>query len=257
MEELPGPDAYPMDLPAIIANFYSRAGFVALNNGETGSITYIGTVSPAGGNLKEPVVESTKKAARCFYALEQNRADSKRYPAIDPIDSYSKYLEYDEVREYLDEKIEKGWVDKVIKLKDILLRGKETRDQINILGDDGVPIEYHIIFNKAEIIDFCILQQDAFDKIDASTPLERQKYMVNLILDICNSSFDFDSFEEVNTYFKKVINQIRQMNYQEFKCDTFNEMEKDLKKLLDERRLPEFSRKEHLMEEVLDEKKEG
>ena len=257
MEELPGPDAYPMDLPAIVANFYSRAGFVTLNNGESGSITFIGTVSPAGGNLKEPVVESTKKAARCFYALEQNRADSKRYPAIDPIDSYSKYLEYDEVREYLDEKIEKGWVDKVIKLKDILLRGKETRDQINILGDDGVPIEYHIIFNKAEIIDFCILQQDAFDKIDASTPLERQKYMVNLILDICNSSFDFDSFEEVNTYFKKVINQIRQMNYQEFKCDTFNEMEKDLKKLLDERRLPEFSRKEHLMEEVLDEKKEG
>lgn len=256
MEELPGPDAYPMDLPAIIANFYSRAGFVNLNNGETGSITYIGTVSPAGGNLKEPVVESTKKAARCFYALEQNRADSKRYPAIDPIDSYSKYLEYDEVREYLDEKIEKGWVDKVLKLKDILLRGKETRDQINILGDDGVPIEYHIIFNKAEIIDFCILQQDAFDKIDASTPLERQKYMVNLILDICNSSFDFDNFEEVNTYFKKVINQIRQMNYQEFQCDTFNEMEKDLKKLLEERRLSEFSRQEQLMEEVLDEKRE-
>jgi V/A-type H+-transporting ATPase subunit A len=256
MEELPGPDAYPMDLPAIVANFYSRAGYVRLNNGETGSITFIGTVSPAGGNLKEPVVESTKKAARCFYALEQNRADSKRYPAIDPIDSYSKYLEYVEVSEYLDEKIEKGWVDKVLKLKDILLRGKETRDQINILGDDGVPIEYHIIFNKAEIVDFCILQQDAFDKIDASTPLERQKYMVNLILDICNSSFDFDNFEEVNTYFKKVINQIRQMNYQEFQCDTFNEMEKDLKKLLDERRLPEFSSKEHLMEEVLDEKRE-
>lgn len=256
MEELPGPDAYPMDLPAIVANFYSRAGFVTLNNGETGSITFIGTVSPAGGNLKEPVVESTKKAARCFYALEQNRADSKRYPAIDPIDSYSKYLEYDEVREYLDEKIEKGWVDKVLKLKDILLRGKETRDQINILGDDGVPIEYHIIYNKAEIVDFCILQQDAFDKIDASTPLERQRYMVNLILDICNSSFDFDNFEEVNTYFKKVINQIRQMNYQEFKCDTFNEMEKDLNKLLEEKRLSEFSRREQLMEEVLDEKRE-
>ena len=256
MEELPGPDAYPMDLPAIVANFYSRAGFVTLNNGETGSITFIGTVSPAGGNLKEPVVESTKKAARCFYALEQNRADSKRYPAIDPIDSYSKYLEYVEVSEYLDDKIEKGWVDKVIKLKDILLRGKETRDQINILGDDGVPIEYHIIFNKAEIVDFCILQQDAFDKIDASTPLVRQQYMVNLILDICNSSFDFDNFEEVNTYFKKVINQIRQMNYQEFQCDTFNGMEKDLKKMLDERRLPEFSRKEYLMEEVLDEKRE-
>ena len=92
MEELPGQDAFPMDLPTIISNFYSRAGFTYLNNGETGSITFIGTVSPAGGNLKEPVTESTKKAARCFYALSQQRADSKRYPAIAPIDSYPKYL---------------------------------------------------------------------------------------------------------------------------------------------------------------------
>jgi len=256
MEELPGPDAFPMDLPAIVANFYSRAGFVYLNNGESGSITFIGTVSPAGGNLKEPVTESTKKAARCFYALEQNRSDSKRYPAIDPIDSYSKYLEYDEVSEYLDEKIEKGWVDKIFKLKDMLLRGKETRDQINILGDDGVPLEYHIIFNKSEVIDFCILQQDAFDKVDASTTLERQQYMVNLILDICHSSFDFDNFEEITTYFKKVINLIKQMNYQEFHNEQFDALEKDLKALLDEKRLPEFSDKERLMEEVLDEKRE-
>ena len=100
MEELPGPDAFPVDLPAIISNFYARAGFVELQNGLTGSITFIGTVSPAGGNLKEPVTESTKKAARCFYALSQERADSKRYPAIDPIDSYSKYLEYEEFKAY-------------------------------------------------------------------------------------------------------------------------------------------------------------
>src|SRR5690554_2411491 len=101
LEELPGPDAFPMDLSAVIANFYSRAGLVYLNNGETGSVTFIGTVSPAGGNLKEPVTESTKKVARCFYGLSQARADSKRYPAIDPIDSYSKYLEYPEVQDNL------------------------------------------------------------------------------------------------------------------------------------------------------------
>ena len=91
MEELPGPDAFPMDISAIISNFYGRAGYVHLNNGSTGSITFIGTVSPAGGNLKEPVTENTKKVARCFYALEQERADRKRYPAVNPIDSYSKY----------------------------------------------------------------------------------------------------------------------------------------------------------------------
>ncbi len=235
MEELPGPDAFPMDLPAIIATFYSRAGFVYLNNGQTGSITFVGTVSPAGGNLKEPVTESTKKAARCFYALSQARADSKRYPAVDPIDSYSKYLEYSEVIEYLDKTVEPGWVDKVTRIKDILLRGKEANDQINILGDDGVPLEYHIIFNKSEVIDFVILQQDAFDKVDASTPLKRQQFTMNKVLDICNADFDFDSFEEIGIYFKRVINLMRQMNYQEFKNDTFNDLEKQLNELLAER----------------------
>jgi len=235
MEELPGPDAFPMDLPAVIANFYSRAGFVYLNNGETGSITFIGTVSPAGGNLKEPVTESTKKAARCFFALSQNRADSKRYPAVDPIDSYSKYLEYSEVIEALDKAVEPGWVGKVVSLKDMLLRGKEARDQINILGDDGVPIDYHIVYNKSEVIDFVILQQDAFDKVDASTPLKRQQYVVNKVLGICNAKFNFEGFEEIGIYFKKAINLMRQMNYLEFKSDKFNELEKELDSLLAER----------------------
>ncbi|MBD3320140.1 MAG: V-type ATP synthase subunit A [Chitinivibrionales bacterium] len=258
MEELPGQDAFPMDLPAIVSNFYSRAGFVYLHNGQSGSITFIGTVSPAGGNLKEPVTESTKKAARAFYALAQQRADSKRYPAIDPIDSYSKYLEYQEVVDYMDEHLEKGWVDKVLKMKDILLRGKEARDQINILGDDGVPIDYHVIFNKSEIVDFIILQQDGFDKVDASTPIKRQQYIANKILDICDSSFDFENFENVTTYFKKVINIMKQMNYQEFQNEKFNSLEKELDDLLAERRVngdggPGEDRKET----VLDERRSG
>lgn len=236
MEELPGPDAYPMDLPAIISNFYARAGFVYLNNGETGSITFIGTVSPAGGNLKEPVTESTKKAARCFYALSQQRADSKRYPAVDPIESYSKYLEYEEVQKYISENISDQWLDHVIKAKDILLRGKEVSEQINILGDDGVPVEYHETFWKSEIIDFIILQQDAFDKVDQSTPIERQKYMLNKILDICNMSFNFDSFEDVAQYFKRIINNLKQMNYSEWESDDFKKYEDELTSILKERK---------------------
>lgn len=156
MEELPGPDAFPMDISAIISNFYGRAGYVHLNNGSTGSITFIGTVSPAGGNLKEPVTENTKKVARCFYALEQERADRKRYPAVNPIDSYSKYLEYPEFEAYITEHINAEWTGKVTELKTRLLRGKEIAEQINILGDDGVPVEYHVIFWKSELIDFVI-----------------------------------------------------------------------------------------------------
>ena len=125
MEELPGPDAFPMDLSSIISNFYGRAGYVVLNNGETGSITFIGTVSPAGGNLKEPVTENTKKVARCFYALEQDRADKKRYPAVNPIDSYSKYIEYPEFEDYISKRINGEWIGKVNEIKTRLQRGKE------------------------------------------------------------------------------------------------------------------------------------
>ncbi len=234
MEELPGPDGFPMDLSAIIANFYARAGFVYLPNGESGSITFIGTVSPAGGNLKEPVTESTKKVARCFYALSQQRADSKRYPAIDPIESYSKYLEYPEIADYLNEHIAENWTESVFKAKDILLRGRESYEQINILGDDGVPVDYHIRYWKSELIDFVILQQDAFDKIDASSSLERQNYMLQKSLELAGMDFSFDSFEEVGPYFKRLINALKQMNYSEFDSEKFKKNEKELQKILKE-----------------------
>ena len=229
MEELPGQDAFPVDLSAIISNFYARAGMVVLNNGQTGAVTFIGTVSPAGGNLKEPVTESTKKAARCFYALEQNRADQKRYPAVNPIDSYSKYLEYPEIQEYLKETIDKQWVDKVLHAKNLVRRGREMADQINILGDDGVPMSYHEAFWKSELVDFAFLQQDAFDNIDALCPMERQKYMLDCILNICDRSFEFENFEECRTFFKDLINTLRQMNYTEFQSPKFHEYEQKLK----------------------------
>lgn len=237
LEELPGPDAFPMDLTAVIANFYARAGYVYLNNGQTGSITFLGTVSPAGGNLKEPVTEATKKSARCFYALSQKRADSKRYPAVDPVDSYSKYLEYPEVQDYLKENVSANWVDNVTLVKDILIRGKEVNDQINILGDDGVPLEYHIMFWKAETIDFVVLQQDAFDDIDMMTPMNRQKFMMELVLEIYHTDFEFKSFEEVGGYFKSVINKLKQMNYSEYESDKFKAYYEELKGLIKERKV--------------------
>lgn len=236
LEELPGPDAFPMDLSAIVANFYARAGFVYLNNGATGSVTFIGTVSPAGGNLKEPVTENTKKVARCFYALEQERADRKRYPAVNPIDSYSKYLEYPEFQSYISTKVGAGWVDKVNELKMRLIQGKEIAEQINILGDDGVPLEYHIIFWKSELIDFVLLQQDAFDSIDCNTSLERQEYMVNRIVEVCDMDFSFEDFSEVSGYFKEIINAFKQMNYSEYKSEGFADFERKVEELINQRR---------------------
>ena len=234
MEELPGADAFPVDLSAIISNFYSRAGMVVLNNGKTGAVTFIGTVSPAGGNLKEPVTESTKKAARCFYGLEQNRADQKRYPAINPIESYSKYLEYPEIISYLDENVEKGWVGKVLEAKNLIRRGREANDQINILGDDGVPIGYHISFWKSELIDFVFLQQDAFDEIDALCPIERQRYMLDMVLKLCDVEYQFDDFEKCRDFFKELINDLRQMNYAEFNSEAYKEYADKIHKLIEQ-----------------------
>lgn len=234
MEELPGADAFPVDLSSIISSFYARAGMVVLNNGEKGAVTFIGTVSPAGGNLKEPVTESTKKAARCFYALEQNRADQKRYPAVNPIDSYSKYLEYPEIISYLNNAVEPGWVEKITKAKNFVRRGREASEQINILGDDGVPMSYHEVFWKSELLDFAFLQQDAFDAIDSLCPIERQKYMLDLIISICDKSFVFDDYEKCRDYFKEMINILRQMNYSEMGGDNFNKYHEQLTKLLQE-----------------------
>jgi len=232
LEELPGPDAFPMDLSAIISNFYGRAGYVELENGTTGSITFIGTVSPAGGNLKEPVTENTKKVARCFFALEQERADKKRYPAINPIESYSKYLDYPEFADYIEKLISTQWISTVNELKTRMQRGKEVAEQINILGDDGVPISYHISFWKSELIDFVFLQQDAFDKIDSVTSIERQKYMVDLMMHICHTEFEFSTFTEVMDYFKKMINICKRMNYSLFQSEEFKKIEKELEEMV-------------------------
>lgn len=232
LEELPGPDGFPMDLSAIIANFYARAGYVYLNNGKTGSVTFIGTVSPAGGNLKEPVTENTQKVARCFYALEQDRADKKRYPAVNPIESYSKYIEYPEFAEEIAKIMGKEWLELVGEAKRRMLRGREVAEQINILGDDGVPLDHHETFWKSELIDFIIYQQDAFDDIDQITPLERQQFMMELVMSICAKNFEFEGFEEVADFFKKLINVLKQMNYSVFKSEEFEKYHNEAKQMI-------------------------
>lgn len=228
MEELPGTDAFPVELPAVIANFYSRAGIVELNNGEFGSVTFLGTVSPAGGNFKEPVTESTAKVARCFYALSQKRADAKRYPAIDPLQSYSRYLDYPEFQKFSAETLESTWVEKVQRAKEILSKGIEARDQISILGDDSVPIDYHEDFWKSELIDFAFIQQDSFDDIDMNSSLERQSFVLNRVLEVSDRAIEFADFNEVSRFYKQLINLFKQMNYSEFQSEAFQGFNRQL-----------------------------
>ena len=201
------------------------------------SVTFIGTVSPAGGNLKEPVTESTKKVARCFYALSQARADAKRYPAIDTLESYSKYLEYPEFIEFAKKNISDTWIADVNEARNMLVRAVARRQSRSTFwGDDGVPLEYHVVYWKSELIDFVILQQDAFDNIDGSTAMERQKYMLNMVLGVVRSEFNFDTFEEINPYFKRIINGFKQMNYSEYQSEAFKKYEAEVNEIINERK---------------------
>ena len=231
LEDLPGPDAFPMDLTATISGFYARAGTVVLGNEQRGAVTFIGTVSPAGGNLREPVTEATRKAARCFYALMQRRADSKRYPAIDPIDSYSKYLDYPEFAGFMEQEGQNQWVANANRIRQVLVKGREAADQINILGDDGVTTDFHLLFWRSELLDFILLQQDAFDAVDQFCSVERQAYMTQLLLDICSRPYAYAHFQEVRPHFSAMINACKQMNYAPFKSPAFQKHLNELQEL--------------------------
>ena len=137
---------------------------------------------------------------------------------------------------YARENIAAGWVDEVTEARNVVVRGREVAEQIDILGDDGVPLDYHLAFWKSELIDFVILQQDAFDAVDGSTSMKRQQYMLEKGLEVVRADFEFESFEEVNPYFRRVINAFRQMNYSEFQSEEFRRYELEVEQVINERK---------------------
>jgi V/A-type H+-transporting ATPase subunit A len=144
-------------------------------------------------------------------------------------------LEYPEFQRYIAELISPQWLSKVNDIKTRLIRGKEIAEQINILGDDGVPTEYHVVFWKSELIDYVVLQQDAFDPVDSVTPLERQEYILDLVTDICRRDLEFRDFNEVMEWFKRLINLCKQQNYAEYKSADFYRYEADIQAMLAEK----------------------
>ena len=193
LEELPGPDAFPMDLSAIVANFYARAGYVVLNNGSTGSVTFIGTVSPAGGNFEEPVTQATLKVVGAFHGLSRERSDARKYPAIHPMDSWSKYT---------------GVVDmgRIEEARAILTRGNEINQMMKVVGEEGTSAEDYIIYQKGELLDAVYLQQNSFDPIDAACPPERQRQEFDKLYEALMASYDLEDKNEIRSFF----NQLRQ-----------------------------------------------
>lgn len=168
LEEIPGEEAFPAYLESLIANFYERAGLVRLKDGTFGSVTIGGTVSPAGGNFDEPVTQATLKVVGAFHGLSRARSDARRFPAIDPLESWSKY----------ESVIEKGRVEK---LRTILRAGNDVAQMMKVVGEEGTSIHDFLTYLKGELLDAVYLQQNAFNDVDAATPADRQREMFDVV----------------------------------------------------------------------------
>jgi V/A-type H+-transporting ATPase subunit A len=218
LEEIPGEEAFPAYLASRIAAFYERSGVVRLKNGKTGSLTIGGTVSPAGGNFEEPVTQATLAVVGAFLGLSRARSDARRYPAIDPLISWSKYV--DEVGLELDKRVP-GWSKMVKRAAKILRDGDEIGKRMEVVGEEGITLQDMVVYLKSELYEFSYLQQNAFDKEDAYCPLERQVPLFLLVNSIFEGHFHFDSHDAARAFFLDLQNDVKNMNFMPFKSDRY------------------------------------
>lgn len=222
LEEIPGEEAFPAYLESHIASFYERAGVVRLNNGTTGSVTIGGAVSPAGGNFEEPVTQATLKVVGAFHGLSRSRSDARRYPAIDPLISWSKY------RSIINE-------TQSMRGRGILRKGNDVSQMMKVVGEEGTSLSDYIEYLKAEFFDSVYLQQNAFDPVDEATPQDRQIYVFDFIYHILDSEFSFSTKDEALHFFQQLRQIFRGWNSAAWKSDEFERTEQEIRDLLQER----------------------
>lgn len=229
LEEIPGDEAFPAYLASRIAEFYERSGVVDLKNGKKGSVTIGGAVSPAGGNFEEPVTQATLAVVGAFLGLSRERSDSRRYPAIDPLISWTKYV--DDISKELDKHVE-GWGDKVRHASIILRKGDEIGKRMEVVGEEGTSMDDMVTYLKSEMYDFCYLQQNAFDKEDAYCPLKRQVSLFELISRIFDKHFKFHHHDDARKYFLSLQNKLKNMNYMAFDGEEYRKALTEIEHML-------------------------
>ena len=210
MEEIPGEEAFPAYLDSAIRGMYERAGLHRTNDGSIGSLTMVGTVSPAGGNFEEPVTQSTLRTVKCFLGLSAARAYKRFYPAVDPLISWSRY--FDQTKDWFDEHVMPGWTDKVHSLQALLAKGDSIYQMMQVTGVEGITQDDYITYQKSLFTDMVYLQQNAFDDVDCACPIDRQREMMQLLLDVVESELYFEDKEAVRKGFLKLTNAFRNMN---------------------------------------------
>jgi V/A-type H+-transporting ATPase subunit A len=223
LEEIPGEEAFPAYLESRIASFYERAGVVRLYDGSTGSVTIGGTISPAGGNFEEPVTQATLKVVGAFHGLSRERSDARRYPAIDPLISWSKYPSIIDPRHR-----EKG--------QDILRKSHEVSQMMKVIGEEGTALPDYVEYLKGEFFDFVYLQQNAFDAVDEACPADRQKYIFSFIYDILEAEFDFEGKEKALHFFQQLRQSFKGWNSAPFRSPEFERIEQEISLLVGQKR---------------------
>ncbi|MCF7908399.1 MAG: V-type ATP synthase subunit A [Candidatus Omnitrophica bacterium] len=220
LEEIPGEEAYPAYLESRIAEFYERSGVVKLRNGQKGSLTIGGTVSPAGGNFEEPVTQATLKVVGAFHGLSRDRANARRFPSIDPLTSWSRY---------------QGFIDSelVKKAKAILASGNEVAQMMKVVGEEGTSMEDFILHLKAEFIDNVYLQQNGFDEVDAATSLGRQKYVFAKLCNLLDQEFEFEHKEKARNFFYELRQLFIDLNYKQQESAEFKQQEQVIEKFVE------------------------
>ncbi|MBQ4120220.1 MAG: V-type ATP synthase subunit A [Clostridia bacterium] len=221
LEEIPGEEAFPAYLESYIAAFYERAGYVRLPDGSKGSVTIGGTVSPAGGNFEEPVTQATLKVVGAFHGLSRERSDARKYPAIDPMISWSKY------GSVID-------ANKIDFCKEVMLHGDEIESMMKVIGEDGTSLEDFIIYLKEEMLDAVYFQQNSFDEVDANCQKDRQIYVIDKLVGILGSDFELKDRDSARTFFNRLRQKFIDWNYTVFKSDDFYKLEKEIDKLYEE-----------------------
>ncbi|MGM0440016.1 MAG: V-type ATP synthase subunit A [Chlamydiota bacterium] len=233
LEEIPGEEAFPAYLASRIAGFYERAGVIQLSDEKQGSLTLGGAVSPAGGNFDEPVTQATLSVVGSFLGLSRSRSDSRRYPAIDPLISWTKYT--DEVANELESKVE-GWGKMIHKAMRIVEEGDEIKKRMEVVGEEGTAINDMITYLKAELYDFAYLQQNSFDEVDTYCPLKRQMPLFKLINKIFDTKFVFDTHDDARQYFVALQGTIKNMNSLPFESDEYKTTWEKIEQTIEEAR---------------------
>ncbi len=233
LEEIPGEEAFPAYLESTIKQMYERGGVIEGRDGETGSLTMIGTISPAGGNFEEPVTQATLATVKSFLGLSSERAYRRAYPAIDPLISWSRYL--DQLAPWYESHLGSHWVAAVKKLLALLDEGEEIAQMMKVTGEEGVTLENFVTWQKAQLVDMVYLQQDAFDAVDASAPLSRQQQSFALLETIVDASLEFTSRQEAQGFFTKLTGLYKNLNYSAAESDAYRRYRQEIEALLKEK----------------------